>query len=352
MAPVLVLAAVLWGVGAVLGTPRRTRWTMIGLLYLAVLFAHAVLPEGHPLRTTLGGSLAEWLVLGGLVALVWVYRRGLAVLKSRVARDAGAPETEAAGPARFREGELPRYARHIALREIGGSGQTALKQARVLVVGAGGLGSPALLHLAAAGVGTIGVIDDDVVEATNLQRQVAHADDRIGMPKVFSAERAMRALNPFAVLRPYHRRLTPEIAAGLFAEYDLILEGTDDIETRYLVNRVAAGLGVPVIGAAISQWEGQVSLWHPASGGPCYQCVFPEPPAPGLAPTCAEAGVAGPLPGVVGSIMALEAVKQITGAGQGLRGRLMIYDGLYAETRVITVHSRADCPVCGGQGAG
>jgi molybdopterin/thiamine biosynthesis adenylyltransferase len=253
----------------------------------------------------------------------------------------------AEAPGSFREAELERYARHIMLREIGGPGQKRLKAARVLVVGAGGLGSPALMYLAAAGVGTIGVIDDDVVDASNLQRQIAHTDARIGMPKVFSAEAAMTALNPFVTVRPYHRRLTAEVAAELFGDYDLIVDGTDSLATRRLANAACVARGLPYLSAAITQWEGQISLYHPGSGGPCYACVFPEDPAPGLVPTCAEAGVAGPLPGVLGSMLALEAVKWIAGAGEPLTGRVMIYDALYGETRVIAAKRRAGCPVCG-----
>jgi molybdopterin/thiamine biosynthesis adenylyltransferase len=255
---------------------------------------------------------------------------------------------EAPRPDKFREAELDRYARHILLREIGGPGQKRLKAAKVLVVGAGGLGSPVLLYLAAAGVGTIGVIDADVVETSNLQRQVIHTDARIGMPKVFSAEVAMRAINPFIEVRPYNRRLDEAVAAELIADYDLVLDGTDNFDTRYLVNRVCAQLGKPLIAAAITQWEGQLSLYDPAAGGPCFECVFPTRPAPGMVPTCAEAGVAAPLPGVIGAMMAMEAVKQITDAGEGLRGRLMIHDALYAETRVIAVKPRAGCAACGG----
>jgi molybdopterin/thiamine biosynthesis adenylyltransferase len=197
-------------------------------------------------------------------------------------------------------------------------------------------------------VGVIGVIDDDVVEGSNLQRQVIHTDGRIGMPKVFSAEVAMRALNPFIEVRPYHRKLTEENAATLVGDYDLVLDGTDDFDTRYLVNRACVAAGVPLISGAITQWEGQVSLFDPAQGGPCYACVFPVKPAPGLVPTCAEAGVAAPLPGVIGAMMAMEAVKWVTGAGETLAGRLMIHDALYMETRVIGVKKRADCEVCGG----
>jgi molybdopterin/thiamine biosynthesis adenylyltransferase len=204
-----------------------------------------------------------------------------------------------------------------------------------------------LLYLAAGGVGTIGVIDDDVVENANLQRQVIHRDADIGMPKVFSAQAALEAQNPNVVVRPYHRRLDAAGAADLFAGYDLILDGTDNFDTRYLVNRGAVAAGKPLISGALAQWEGQLSVFDPASGAPCYQCIFPQAPEPGLAPSCSEAGVVGPLPGVVGTMMAVEAIKVITGAGQTLRGQMLIYDALYGESRKIALKPRPDCPVCG-----
>ncbi|MFP5508133.1 MAG: HesA/MoeB/ThiF family protein [Alphaproteobacteria bacterium] len=345
MALVFFMAAVLWGIGAFMGTPRRMRWTMIAILLIGVVVIHLTLPAGAPLRLSTGGSAAPWLLLGGFAALILTYRTLLNRLRIRAdgsATDPGLPPQN--GP--FSDTELDRYARHIVLREVGGTGQRKLKDARVLVIGAGGLGSPALLYLAAAGVGTIGVIDHDTVDNSNLQRQVIHTDDRIGMPKVFSAEAAMRAQNPFVTPRPYNRRLTADMASDLFADYDLILDGTDDSDTRYLVNKTAVALGKPLISGALSQWEGQIALFDPARGGPCYQCIFPEAAAPGLAPSCAEAGVIGPLPGVIGSMMALEAIKLITGAGQDLRGRMLIHDALHAEHRTIRLHRREDCPIC------
>jgi molybdopterin/thiamine biosynthesis adenylyltransferase len=216
-----------------------------------------------------------------------------------------------------------------------------------LVVGAGGLGSPALQYLAAAGVGTIGVIDDDVVDNANLQRQIIHTDARIGDPKVQSAADAMTAQNPFVTVRPYKRRLTAQDAVEIIGDYDLVLDGTDNFEARYLVNATCAALGKPLIAAALTQWEGQISLYDPASDAPCFACIFPDAPDPALVPSCAEAGVIGPLPGVVGSMMALEAVKEITRAGESLRGRLMIYDALYSQVRVVKAKRRPDCAVCG-----
>ncbi len=337
----LVLSAALWAMGSLLGMPARARWLMISLLYVAFLLALVVLPEGVGLRRSIGGSFGEWLVLGGLAALVYGYRAVLGRIRRRAAPAGEKPKGD------FGETELERYARHVILREIGGLGQKRLKQARVLVVGAGGLGSPALMYLAAAGAGTIGVIDSDVVENTNLQRQVIHSDERIGMPKVFSAKTAMTALNPYVEVRPYHRRFDAAIADELVAGYDIVLDGTDNFDTRYLVNAACVKAGVPLVSAAITQWEGQIGVFDPGAGGPCYRCVFPEAPAPGLVPACAEAGVVGPLPGVLGAMMAVECIKVITKAGEPLRGRLMIYDALYAEARVITAARRADCEVCG-----
>lgn len=347
MLAVLGLAAGFWGIGAWMGVPRGKRAVPISLLFLGVVLAQLVLPEGHGLREATGGSAAPWLLLGGAAALALVYARGVRALKTR-AQGSQMSDSQQTRSGSFSEAELNRYARHIVLRELGGPGQKVLKNSKILVIGAGGLGSPALLYLAAAGVGTIGVIDDDVVENANLQRQVIHDDADIGMPKVFSAQARMQAQNPGVVVKPYHRRLTEEIAGDLFADYDLILDGTDNFETRYLANRVAVEAGKPLISGALSQWEGQVSVFDPSHGAPCYQCIFPEAPAPGLAPSCAEAGVIGPLPGVIGAMMAVEAIKVLTGAGQALRGEMLIYDALYGESRKIGLKPRPDCPVCGG----
>nr|WP_170063421.1 HesA/MoeB/ThiF family protein [Albidovulum inexpectatum] len=324
--------------------PARLVLTGVCLVWTGIMAAVLLLPAGHALREGLGGDWRPWAALGVVAALGLSYRGVLQVLRAR----AVAPAMPGSQDAPFSDVELERYARHIVLREVGGMGQRRLKEARVLVVGAGGLGSPALLYLAAAGVGTIGVVDDDVVSNSNLQRQVIHRDKDIGQPKVFSAQAAMTALNPFVEVRPYNRRLTAEDAQALFADYDLILDGSDNFDTRYLVNKAAVAAGKPLISAAITQWEGQISLYHPAGGGPCYACVFPQRPAAGLAPACAEAGVMGALPGVVGSMMAVEAIKQITGAGQTLMGRLMIYDALYADCRTIALAPDPDCPVCAG----
>ncbi len=346
---VFALALGLWGLGVLMKAPLQARFLMLGLLYIGVLLVQIVLPEGHAAREATGGSFGEWLVLGGLVAIALGYRVILRQIKARaslveVAREGKNP----AQTGTFSAEELERYARHITLREIGGPGQKKLKNASVLVVGAGGLGSPVLFYLAAAGVGTIGVIDHDTVDLSNLQRQIIHTDEAQGIPKVFSAETRMTALNPHITVKPYHRKLTDEIAEELFSEYDLIIDGTDGWDIRDLINRAAVATGKPVVSGAISAWEGQVTIYDPANNAPCMACVFPEAPQPGMAATCSETGVIGALPGTVGALMAGEAIKEIAGAGDSLRGRMLIFDALYAETRIIRLNKRDTCSVCGG----
>ena len=339
---VFVMAGVLWGMGMAMGAPKRARWTMIGILIGAVVLAQLVLPDGNPLREATGGDVRLWGLLLGFAAVGFGYRALLRMVRKRAEKP-----VVAVPKVGFSDTELDRYARHIVVPEIGGAGQMRLRGAKVLVIGAGGLGAPALQYLAAAGVGTIGVVDDDVVDNANLQRQIIHTDARIGDPKVQSAADAMTAQNPFVTVRPYKRHLTAQDAAGIIGDYDLVLDGTDNFEARYLVNATCAALGKPLIAAALTQWEGQISLYDPASDAPCFACIFPDAPDPALVPSCAEAGVIGPLPGVVGSMMALEAVKEITGAGESLRGRLMIYDALYSQVRVVKAKRRPDCAVCG-----
>lgn len=342
MALVLLIAVFLLALGLIMGASRKAIVGVLAVLLLAVLMIQLTLPEGNGLRQATAGSMQAWLILLGGLVLVALYALLIAALKRRVPEPA---TTTPEGP--FSAEELERYARHIVLREIGGAGQQRLKSARVLVIGAGGLGSPLMMYLAAAGVGTIGVIDDDVVSLSNLQRQILHSVDRIGMAKVFSAEQGLKAINPNITVLAYNRRLDEDNAETLFAEFDMVLDGTDNFATRQLVNKTAVALGMPLIAAAISQWEGQISLYHPKSGTPCYACIFPEAPAEGLAPSCAEAGVMGALPGVMGSMLAVEAIKAITGAGQGLQGEMLIYDALYGESRKLKIVRRADCHVCG-----
>lgn len=339
MALVILGFAVVWGIGGGMGAPVRQRLVLIAGLWALVLLALLVLPEG-PLRAALGSDVRRWLVLGAVTALIFGYRAGLGWLRAR-APQAVVPEAVA-----FSEAELNRYSRHMLLREIGGPGQQRLKQARVLVIGAGGLGSPICLYLAASGVGMISIVDADRIESSNLQRQIIHRDIGIGGSKAQSAAAAMRALNPFISVQAHETRLEANNAEALIGAHDLVLDGSDNFDTRYLVNAICVALNKPLIAGAMTQWEGQLSLYAPNIGTPCYQCVFPERPLPGMVPACAEAGVAAPLPGVIGAMMAMEAIKYLTGAGSCLVGRLLLHDALHAESRFIKVKPRSECPIC------
>jgi molybdopterin/thiamine biosynthesis adenylyltransferase/rhodanese-related sulfurtransferase len=239
-----------------------------------------------------------------------------------------------------------RYARHVRLPEVGEEGQLRLLESRALLVGAGGLGSPAAMYLAAAGVGTIGVVDDDVVDASNLQRQVLHNVDRIGMPKVDSALETLTALNPDVKVETHRERLSASNVLRIMSGYDVVVDGGDNFPTRYLVNDASLHLRVPVVHGSIFRFEGQASVFNPWEG-PCYRCLHREPPPPELAPSCAEAGVLGVLPGVVGSIQAMEAIKLLLGIGETLQGRLLIYDALEQDFSVFTMGRDPECPACG-----
>ena len=242
----------------------------------------------------------------------------------------------------FSDEEVERYARHLVLRELGGPGQQRLKQARVLVVGAGGLGSPAALYLAAAGVGVIGLVDHDAVSLSNLQRQILYGIDDVGAPKVATAAAALSRLNPHVEVRPHARRLDGGNAQGLVGAYDLTLDGVDDFASRFAVNAACVAAGRPLVSGAVGRWSGQVGVF---AGRPCYRCLVPGSPPD--AETCATVGVVGALTGVIGSMMALEAIKLIAHTGESLLGRLMIYDGLMGASHVARVAADPACPVCG-----
>lgn len=330
--------------------PKQYRLLPLALLGLIGLQVVTDVVNGSPYTRATGfferlqsGVWVWWAF--GLFTVFLLIRKLLRWIRARAVPQEILPSAAQDGP--LKAIELERYSRHILLREVGGPGQVRMKNAKVLVVGAGGLGSPVILYLAAAGVGEIHIIDHDRIEHSNLQRQIIHTDQRLGQSKAASAAAAALALNPFVTVYPHGERLEAGNGAALIAAVDLVLDGTDNFDTRYLVNQLCVAAGKPLISAAITQWEGQISLYHPAGGAPCYACVFPTRPAEGLAPACAEAGVVAPLPGVVGSLMTLEAVKYLTGAGQGLKGRLMMFDGLWQESRTITVKRRADCSVCG-----
>ncbi len=243
--------------------------------------------------------------------------------------------------------ELARYSRHLLLPELGVAGQEKLKAARVLVLGAGGLGSPAALYLAAAGVGTLGIADFDRVEAHNLQRQLLHGDATIGQSKTASAAARLRATNPLIRVVPHEGRVTAANALALFAAYDVVVDGTDNFPTRYLANDAAVLARRPLVFGSVFKFEGQVAVFAPHLGGPCHRCLFPQPPPAGAVPNCGEAGVLGALCGVIGSMQALEAVKLIAGFGTPLIGRLLAYDALAQTTRTLTLARDSACAVCG-----
>ena len=257
----------------------------------------------------------------------------------------GIPPLAEPGPDLTTE-EKARYARHILLPDIGIEGQRRLKNARVLVVGAGGLGSPALLYLAAAGVGTIGIVDDDTVDASNLQRQVIHGTPDVGRPKTESAAEAVARVNPLVAVVRHDLRLDSTNALGVIAGYDIILDGTDNFPTRYLVNDACALLGKPHVWGSIYRFDGQVSVWF-AGHGPCYRCVFPEPPPPDSVPSCATGGVLGVLCAAIGSVQVAETVKLIVGQGDPLVGRILVHDSLRQSWDTLRVSQNPACPLCG-----
>ncbi len=246
----------------------------------------------------------------------------------------------------FTDDQLLRYSRHILLPEVGGKGQAKIANAKVFIVGAGGLGCPVGYYLTAAGVGTIAVIDNDTVEMSNLQRQIAHSVHTIGMPKVESAKRTFQALNPEVNVIALQRRISKDDILDLIAGYDIVVDGSDNFPTRYLVNDACVMAGKPLVSGAILRFEGQVTTILPGEG-PCYRCLFEEPPPPGLVPSCQEAGVLGVLPGVIGGLQATEVLKLILGRGQVLSGELLIYNALRTTFRKVKVPKNPSCPLCG-----
>jgi molybdopterin/thiamine biosynthesis adenylyltransferase/rhodanese-related sulfurtransferase len=261
-------------------------------------------------------------------------------------KDAGEPWTKPA--AAFSQDQRRRYSRHILIPNVGESGQRSLLDAKVLIVGAGGLGSPAALYLSAAGVGTIGVVDADTVDASNLQRQVIHTTGRVGLSKVESASQAITSLNPDVTVIPHRERLTRDNAFDIISKYDVILDGSDNFATRYLINDVCVLLKKPNVHGSIFRFDGQSTTFDPrADNSPCYRCLFPEPPPPELAPNCAEAGVLGVLPGMIGMVQATEVVKLILGIGDPLVGRLLTYDALTMSFRTLNIARDPHCPICG-----
>lgn len=251
-------------------------------------------------------------------------------------------------PIALRDDQMTRYSRHLRIPEVGEPGQAKLLDGRVLLVGAGGLGSPAALYLAAAGVGTLGIIDDDVVDRSNLQRQVIHDERRIGMSKVDSAEWSINALNPDVAVIKHRERLVVENAAEIIDGYDIVLDGGDNFATRYLINDTCVRLRKPNVHGSVYRFEGQATVFG-ADTGPCYRCLYPEPPPPELAPSCQEAGVLGVVPGIVGLLQANEVLKLILGIGDSLAGRLLTFDALRTEFRELRIPTDPDCVVCAGR---
>ncbi len=243
--------------------------------------------------------------------------------------------------------EIIRYARHLKMPELGPEGQLRLREASVLIIGAGGLGSPAAMYLAAAGVGRLGLADFDAVELGNIQRQILYGTADVGRAKLEAAEERIREINPFVSVACHGARITAANAAPVLGEYDVVIDGTDNHESRYVISDTCCSIGVPHVYGAVYGFEGRVSVFCGADG-PCYRCLYPSPPPPGEIPDCAEGGVLGPVPGVIGSLQAVEAVKLITGAGSPLIGRLATIDTLAMQFRVLTIDKRADCPTCGG----
>jgi molybdopterin/thiamine biosynthesis adenylyltransferase/rhodanese-related sulfurtransferase len=289
----------------------------------SALAARQLLARGYPNVHSMRGGIAEW------------RRRGIAC---------ETPAAESTGVS-LSAGQLARYARHLRLPEIGSEGQRKLLNARVLCVGAGGLGSPASLYLAAAGIGNLGIVDDDIVDLSNLQRQIIHTTARVGAKKVDSAEQTLNSLNPDTQVTKIAARLNAANVLSVLAGYDLIVDGSDNFNTRYLINDAALRLGKPVIHGAVQRFEGQLTMFA-CNGAPCYRCVFPQPPPAGAAPSCAEAGVLGVLPGVIGLLQATETIKWLLGIGDSLIGRLIVYDALSMRFTELKLRADPHCSAC------
>ncbi|MEM9803023.1 MAG: molybdopterin-synthase adenylyltransferase MoeB [Planctomycetota bacterium] len=321
--------------------------TRIGRGFLELRVEDAVEDRDAPLLVLCQGGVRSLFAADGLARLGYTdvrsVRGGFAAWESL-----GLPvET----PRTLDPQERERYARHLLMPEVGEAGQAKLLDSRVLLVGAGGLGSPAAFYLAAAGVGHLTIVDDDVVDRSNLQRQILHTDDRVGSPKVESAAETLRALNPGVTVEPIRARLDASNAEELVGRHDVVVDGTDNFGTRYLVNDACVAAGVPNVHGSIFRFEGQVSVFAPHLGGPCYRCIYPTPPPPELAPNCAEAGVLGVLPGVVGTLEAIETIKLLLGVGDPLVGRLLHFDALEARFDVYEVERDPNCVRCGSHEA-
>ena len=331
-----------WFIAGYFGVSKNLRAASVFITLTCILGTLFLIPETNSFSIIMGGW-APWATISFTFCLIFLFRFFINGLrnKSNDLYFSDAKEAE-----EFSTQELERYSRHIILKELGGLGQRRIKDSSVLVIGAGGLGAPVIQYLAASGVGTIGIIDHDKVSLSNLQRQVIYSTKQVGEQKVFSAADAIYKLNSNVNIRPYNRRLNSEIAEEIFSEYDVIVDGTDNFETRYISNSAAVKTKKPLVSGALSQWEGQVSVFAPHEAGPCYECVFPTPPKDNLVVTCSEGGVFSPLPGVIGSVMAVETLKLLSHSGDVLLGQMFIYDGLKGESRKIKINPSKKCPIC------
>ena len=339
---VLSFLVLVWLIARHFGVSQNLRAVSVFIILIFILGTLLIIPETNSFSIVMGGW-APWATISFLFCITFLFRFFIDVLRNKSKHVYLSDVKEAD---EFSNHELERYSRHILLKELGGLGQRRIKDSSVLIVGAGGLGAPVIQYLAASGVGTIGIIDHDKVSLSNLQRQVIYPAKQVGEQKVFSAADAIYQLNSNVNVRPYNRRLNSEIAEEIFSEYDVVVDGTDNFETRYISNSAAVITKKYLVSGALSQWEGQVSVFAPHKGGPCYACAFPSPPKVGLALTCSEGGVFSPLPGVIGSVMAVETLKILSGSGSTLLGQLFIYDGLKGESRKIKINPSKKCPIC------
>ena len=331
-----------WFLTGYLGVSLNLRASGIFIVLIIIVGTLFLIPETNSFSVQMGGW-APWATISFIFGLTFLFRLFIGVLRKKSNNNHLDDANESD---EFSNHELERYSRHIILKELGGLGQRRIKDSSVLIIGAGGLGAPVIQYLAASGVGTIGIIDHDKVSLSNLQRQVIYPTKQVGEQKVFSAVDAIYRLNNNVNVRPYNRRLNSEIAEQIFSEYDVVVDGTDNFETRYISNSAAVITKKHLVSGALSQWEGQVSVFAPHKGGPCYACVFPSPPKDGLAVTCSEGGVFSPLPGVIGSVMAVETLKILSHSGNTLSGQMFIYDGLKGESRKIKINPNKKCPIC------
>ena len=343
MLKILVSMVLFVGIATYFKVSKKLILIILGLSYGFIIFLVLVLPNGNFIKNNIGNSMKEWLILLTIILLVGFY----SLFLKRVKKKNFENNENTLCDDEMSKIEIERYARHIILKEIGGQGQQKLRNSKVLVIGAGGLGNPVSMYLAGAGVGTIGIIDNDEVSISNLQRQILYRDNDIGRAKVFASKRNLLEINPHIIVKPYNRVLDINNAQNLILEYDLIVDGTDNIETRHLINLACVKEKKPLISGAISQWEGQISLFDPNNNSPCYSCVFPKIENDSKVQSCSEVGVLGSLPGVIGSIMAVEAVKELTGIGKSLRGYLLLYDALNCEIRKIKADKDVKCKICG-----